>query len=90
MIKNNKIKFGDDYRYPDDVECRNYDVHRHDVESPSSRVIYFNCPFCATEVKAYVWSLCGGGKRCPSCSAMFGGSGSGIQFKKLIKNNGRL
>lgn len=80
-----KIKFGDDSKYPDEVERRKYSVHAEGLDRPSRRIIYFNCPFCETEVKAYVWSLCGGGKRCTSCNAIFGGFGSGIQFKELIK-----
>lgn len=33
------------------------------------------CPFCLHPVKAYVWSLCGSGKRC-ACGAMHTGYGS--------------
>ena len=35
---------------------------------------YITCPYCNAEVKAYIWSLCGGGKRCP-CGAVHGGYG---------------
>lgn len=28
------------------------------------------CPFCGTEVEAYIWSLAGGGKKCPECGAI--------------------
>ncbi len=28
------------------------------------------CPFCKTNVTAYVWSLSGGGKKCPKCGAI--------------------
>ena len=31
-------------------------------------VLYITCPFCGVETKAHVWSLAGGGKRCP-CGA---------------------
>lgn len=31
--------------------------------------IFLTCPFCAREVLAYLWSLCGSGKRC-SCGAL--------------------
>ena len=30
--------------------------------------IYITCPFCGQEVKAYIWSLAGSGKKCP-CGA---------------------
>lgn len=31
-------------------------------------IVYIKCPFCGVEVKAYMWSLSGGGKLCP-CGA---------------------
>lgn len=68
-------KFGDK-----DLDERTFKVHREALEAPSSRVIYFDCPFCGVEVKAYVWSICGGGKRC-DCGAIFGGMGSAQHFK---------
>lgn len=34
------------------------------------KVIVITCPWCATEVLAYVWSLAGSGKRCPNCKAV--------------------
>lgn len=39
--------------------------------------ILIRCPFCRSESWAYVWSLCGGGKRCEykPCGAMFGSTG---------------
>lgn len=37
--------------------------------------ILIECPFCQAEVWAYVWSLCGGGKRC-DCRAMLTGRGA--------------
>ena len=44
------------------------------VEPPSSTTAYIGCPWCGDEVKVYVWSLHGGGKRCP-CGALIGGWG---------------
>jgi hypothetical protein len=35
---------------------------------------YITCPFCGERVRAYVWSLAGGGKRCP-CGALHGSLG---------------
>lgn len=32
--------------------------------------ILITCPFCGRVVKAYVWSLAGTGKLCPSCGAL--------------------
>lgn len=36
--------------------------------------IDITCPFCGETVTAYVWSLSGGGKRCP-CGAKHGSTG---------------
>ena len=33
------------------------------------------CPFCKTWVRAYVWSMAGSGKRCPTCGAVHGSFG---------------
>jgi len=32
--------------------------------------IYITCPFCSTKVRAFIWSLSGGGKKCPECKAI--------------------
>jgi len=32
------------------------------------------CPWCASHVVAFIWSLAGGGKRC-ACGALFTGKG---------------
>jgi len=37
------------------------------------------CPFCGSHVTAYVWSLRGGGKKCPTCGALHYGSGYSIK-----------
>ncbi len=66
--------------HSDNIERRDFEVHGEDVEYPSSRVIFFDCPFCQTEVKAYTWSLAGGGKRC-SCGALFTHGGYAYHFK---------
>lgn len=34
-----------------------------------------DCPFCNARFTVYVWSLSGGGKKCPNCGAMFGSMG---------------
>lgn len=34
-----------------------------------------DCVFCHTTFTVYVWSLSGGGKKCPGCGAMYGGYG---------------
>lgn len=34
---------------------------------------YIDCPFCGSQVKVYIWSYCGGGKKC-SCGALLAGN----------------
>jgi hypothetical protein len=43
--------------------------------------IYIKCPFCGAEVKAFVWSLAGCGKKCNECDAQF--ASFGMAFKKI-------
>lgn len=68
-------------------ERRPLEVYDEDVEPPSSRVVFFACPFCDTSVKAYVWSLAGGGKRC-GCGAMFSYYGGAMHWADLAKRPG--
>lgn len=42
--------------------------------------VQIRCPFCGTVTKAYVWSLTGGGKKCPGCGAIH--TGHGMTFRK--------
>jgi len=72
-----KTRFDDIHKV--NCETRKIEVHRDGLEHPSSRIIYFNCPWCKNEVKAYVWSMCGGGKRC-DCGAIFGSYGRGYKL----------
>jgi len=60
------------------AEEREYRVHTSYVEPPSSVVWEFDCPWCGDTVKAYLWSLSGGGKRC-LCGAVFSSRGSGYK-----------
>ncbi len=60
------------------AESRDYEIDHATLESPSSIVYWFECPWCHAKVKAYLWSLAGGGKRC-SCGAIFGTLGRGYK-----------
>lgn len=67
---------------PDRCEVRQY---RH-VERDAivrQKQIQIACPFCGAKVLAYVWSLCGSGKRCTGddCGAIFGGFGDAYKRK---------
>lgn len=70
MGKRNGPKTQDALNTPDKVEDRRFTVKSERVEPPSNVVWHFDCPFCKADVKAYLWSLAGGGKRC-DCGAMF-------------------
>lgn len=39
-------------------------VLRTGIKPPSSNYSICRCPFCQGEVRAYWWSLAGGGKKC--------------------------
>ena len=67
----------------DDCESRDITVLAKISDYGRSRVI-FNCPFCTNKVTAYMWSLCGGGKRC-DCGAIFGSGGTGYRLKEKLK-----
>lgn len=62
------------------TDQREYTLSSSTLEHPSSIVWWFDCPWCGGEIKAYLWSLSGGGKRC-DCGAIFGADGRG--FKRL-------
>ena len=46
--------------------------------------IVIRCPFCGQQFTAYVWSLSGGGKKCPDCGAMHGSSGTAYPVKPRL------
>ena len=53
-------------------EWRSFSV----ISEMGKRRIEVECPFCFATFWAYVWSLSGGGKRCPNCRAMHTSHGS--------------
>lgn len=79
-----KVTFEDTWKWPELLDQRHIEVHKTGLEHKSSNTIYFHCPFCTIEVKAYVWSWTGGGKRC-ECGALFTGrSGSAFMWKEGV------
>ncbi len=52
----------------DTKAAREYRVVRTGLKPPSSNYSVIRCPFCQTEVRAYWWSIAGGGKKC-DCGA---------------------
>ena len=51
------------------VEQREYQ-YRYGRREHGRSTIEIKCPFCATWVEAFLWSLAGCGKKCPSCGAI--------------------
>jgi hypothetical protein len=64
-----------DTKKPDVKELRDHERSGVHLASRGRSYCYITCPFCNAEVKAYVWSLAGGGKRCP-CGALHGNYGT--------------
>lgn len=68
-----------DYDYKNGVQYS----HTANFSMPSGRTYcYITCPFCQAQVKAFIWSLCGGGKKC-DCGAKHGGFG--LTYKPIIE-----
>ena len=65
-----------------DAERRNLPQYGYCGEHGRS-TFRVDCPFCGERrIKVYAWSLAGGGKRCPSCGALF--SWPGYAFRDRI------
>lgn len=52
----------------DFANARRYEVVRTGLKPPSSNWSDIKCPWCGQTVRAYWWSIAGGGKKCP-CGA---------------------
>lgn len=50
--------------------AREYQCTGRTISEMGRRRIEIECPFCWQTFWAFVWSLAGGGKRCPNCKAM--------------------
>lgn len=61
---------------------RRYSIKRRGMDRPSSKWSEIRCPFCLTLVKAYHWSLAGGGKKC-TCGAKHDSWGFTAQPSKV-------
>lgn len=48
---------------------RTFEGYNYSSEHGRSTV-KIKCPFCGTPFRAHVWSIAGGGKKCPTCGAM--------------------
>jgi len=65
-------------------EPKQYTSSRYVREANGKTHFDIKCPFCGEVVTAYLWSLSGGGKKCP-CGAMH--SAHGLTFPKTEKPN---
>lgn len=54
---------------------REFEVLRHRSEARGRSEVLIRCPFDRTEFWARIWSISGGGKRCPGCGAIHGSLG---------------
>lgn len=67
------------------MDYRNAEERPHEAGGYISRMgrstTEITCPFCGTVTTAYLWSLCGCGKRCDGCSAIHKGYGSSFKEK---------
>lgn len=67
------------------VEARDYTASGYRSRMGRSSVT-IRCPFCGDDMEAFVWSMRGGGKRCPNlqCRAILGSGGSAY---RLVQDN---
>lgn len=61
-----------------DFGCSETEVREHErtatIAQFGKSYCHIICPFCFARVRAYIWSLSGGGKRCP-CGALHDNNG---------------
>lgn len=58
-------------------------IHRGGRTAENGRSsIQIECPFCQEQFTAYIWSMCGGGKKCPDCGALHVSSGRAVPLRK--------
>lgn len=43
--------------------------------------VTYTCPWCGTTIEAYLWSLCGSGKRCTNTACRSLAHGSGVAYE---------
>ena len=64
-----KTTINDVYNDKIETEQRDYKAYNRCSEFGKS-TIDIDCPFCKTTMTAYIWSICGSGKRCKNCGAI--------------------
>ena len=74
-----------DIRVKGRCERRNWDVPGYTSKENGKSYFTIECPFCRFNVRAYLWSLAGGGKRC-DCGAMLTNYGTAFKIKGKEKD----
>lgn len=86
MARKVKGPCGDDiHRRRNELDFREVTVKRETLTPPSSITLFYDCPFCQQEVKAFYWSLCGSGKRCNCGALVYGRRLTAIHFKSTTE-----
>lgn len=81
-VKRKPIRFSDISESAEDVETRHFTYSAGVATNTGQVPVTFSCPFCSSTVSTWLWSLCGGGKRCGGCKALCSGYGTAIQWKE--------
>lgn len=69
------------------TECERREHQRSATVSQFGRsYCRITCPFCLQVCTAYIWSLAGGGKRCPGCKALH--TSIGFTFRDVEPEEG--
>jgi len=70
------------------MDKRDFKILWRDAQHGRS-CIGVECPFCKMESTVYIWSLCGGGKRCENkkCDAKFDKFGGAVLVCRKKTNN---
>lgn len=73
------IRFQDCAPGANNVETAQWTCDGDHPQANGRTYTYITCPFCRASVRAYIWSLTGGGKRC-TCGALHGGRGQSYRW----------
>jgi hypothetical protein len=80
--ENNMTTWADCTPGSNSVEQREYVASSYHPRPSGKSYYIIRCPFCKADMKAFAWSIRGGGKRC-DCGAMLGSGGTA--YKKVCE-----
>lgn len=80
--KSRKTTWGDCTPGSNSVEQREWTVGSHSSRPNGRSCLHVSCPFCLKGMTIYIWSLRGGGKRCPNdeCGALLVSGGAAYRL----------